>query len=732
MSTATITKRLARWLSPTNIFPFLMSIVPMLVIVVFIFLYRTNMPRSDHGWGNAPAAIQLAQGTLTLEALFVPYFGHLVLFTRLQSLLFVQLTGWNVLAETWLPFVFTLLNYVMLLGLVMKTESRLIRWASVGFSVLMFAPQLDLIWVIPYYTQWLYPSFFFLAGLHILLAQWGYRSILLAGLLALFATFSNGNGIVLWGLFAWVIWRVYPKHRWLLVIWVGCALASLLTYMRLAGVALGTSGGAEREYIIHTPNPSVIVRYIVGFVGNTLYTQTANFHRSVWVGTAGLILGVINFAWLVRGEKRRALLDIWIPVAGYTLMTALLISLNRPDSYPQGIASAMKVWYKATTVYYWVGWLWLILLVWEEWRTRPTHLVRTLLVNINGLALALALVAFVYSNYMAVAETVWDQSKRLRAECYERYLFYQSHQTVSDQDCEVWGAEYVNGLALERLAIFAQRPAISILPTNYVEDTPILVESHNAWTNLHIRQWLLAGVDDADVLYLASEGLISDGAVVDYIQVTRPPHFVESVESFEPSIEAFLSATPQRFWHLTMVERPSQLTERMAQWQTAYLRYDLVVTSPDGIPFLLTRYERLPEEFEVMATVGDQIELLAVSGTAPEWKACDALTFRTLWRTQTPIEMGYGYSMTISLRNEWGEVLARTDAPLSYTESHLWEAGQVYLDERLLTLPCDLGAGRYQVSLGIYDWANPRLLPVQTDPSSPVDDWVNVGEFTIP
>ena len=290
----------------------------------------------------------------------------------------------------------------------------------------------------------------------------------------------------------------------------------------------------------------------------------------------------------------------------------------------------------------------------------------------------------------------------------------------------------MNGLALERLAIFAKRAPINILPTNYIEDTPVLVETHNAWANLHIRQWLLDGVDDADVLYLASEGFVSDGAVVDYIQVTRTPHFVETFESFEPSIEDFLASRAERFWHITMVERPSQLTDLMAEWQTAYLSYDRTVTSPDGIPFLLTRYERLPEEFEVMATIDDQIELLAVSGTAPEWKACDSLTFRTLWRTQTPIEMGYGYSMTLSLRSEWGEVLARTDAPLSYTESHLWVAGQVYLDERLLTLPCDLGTGRYQVSLGIYDWANPSLLPVQASPFAPVEKWVNVGEFTIP
>ena len=88
--------------------------------------------------------------------------------------------------------------------------------------------------------------------------------------------------------------------------------------------------------------------------------------------------------------------------------------------------------------------------------------------------------------------------------------------------------------------------------------------------------------------------------------------------------------------------------------------------------------------------------------------------------------------MTLSLRNEWGEVLARTDASLSYTESHLWEVGKVYLDERSLTLPCDLPAGRYQVSLGLYDWANPQLLPVQTYTQAPLSEWVTVGEFTVP
>ena len=721
-----------KWFAPSNTLTVLMAIVPMLVIIIFIYLYRTNIPRSDHGWGNAPAAIQYAQGTLSISDLFVPYFGHLVVFTRLQSLLFVQFSEWNILAETWLPFIMILCNYLMLLGLAFKTESRLIRWASVGFSVLMFAPQLDSIWVIPYYTQWLYPAFFFLLGLHILLAEWGYRSLLLAGALAFFATFSNGNGIILWGLFGWVIWRVYPRQRWVLVLWVGCALASLFTYIQLAGVAVGATSSAEREYIIRQPNPAVMARYIAGFVGNTLYTQTANFHRSVWVGAVGLLLGLVNFIWLLRGAKRRALLDSWLPIAGYTVMTALLISLNRPDSYPQGIASAMKVWYKAATVYYWVGWFWLLLLVWDEWRTSPPHWARTALVNLNGLALALALVAFVYSNYMAVAESVWDQSKRLRAECYERYIFYQSHQAVSDQDCEVWGAEYVNGLALERLAVFAQRPAINFLPTSYLADTPILVESHNAWTNVHIRQWLLAGVDDADVLYLASEGFVSDGAVVDYIEVATPPHFVDTLAGFEPAIEAFLPPDSPSFWHITMAEYPSQLTDLMMQWQTAYLRYDLEVTTPDGIPFLLTRYERLPEQFEVSATIADHIELLAVSGTEVPWQPCDALTFRTLWRTQQPIEMGYGYSMTLSLRNEWGEVLARTDASLSYTESHLWEVGKVYLDERSLTLPCDLPAGRYQVSLGLYDWANPQLLPVQTDTQAPLSEWVTVGEFTVP
>ncbi|NJL93300.1 MAG: hypothetical protein HC915_05990 [Anaerolineae bacterium] len=79
---------------------------------------------------------------------------------------------------------------------------------------------------------------------------------------------------------------------------------------------------------------------------------------------------------------------------------------------------------------------------------------------------------------------------------------------------------------------------------------------------------------------------------------------------------------------------------------------------------------------------------------------CADLRLQSWWTSQAvPLD---NYSLTLVLRDEAGNPVINKDGAPGDTLMLLWEPGQLTFDERVLTLPCELPAGTYELVLGFY------------------------------
>lgn len=115
---------------------------------------------------------------------------------------------------------------------------------------------------------------------------------------------------------------------------------------------------------------------------------------------------------------------------------------------------------------------------------------------------------------------------------------------------------------------------------------------------------------------------------------------------------------------------------------------------------------------------GDSLALLAfrVSGQQ-DVQQCEELFVRTWWRTmsQPPAD----YHITLVLADETGIGRAQSDSPLSDDLTTHWRATQEQLDRRIVSIPCDLPVGSYNLLVGLYELETVQNLEVTYPDGTP-------------
>jgi hypothetical protein len=66
--------------------------------------------------------------------------------------------------------------------------------------------------------------------------------------------------------------------------------------------------------------------------------------------------------------------------------------------------------------------------------------------------------------------------------------------------------------------------------------------------------------------------------------------------------------------------------------------------------------------------------------------------------------------------------VARSDGNPSPVLTQQWRPGWLYVDERQLTLPCDLEPGEYPLLTGLYNFRTLESLPVTTSEGAPLGE----------
>lgn len=119
-----------------------------------------------------------------------------------------------------------------------------------------------------------------------------------------------------------------------------------------------------------------------------------------------------------------------------------------------------------------------------------------------------------------------------------------------------------------------------------------------------------------------------------------------------------------------------------------------------------------PEEAPLVATFGDQIQLL--SYTLPDSVAAgETLSVGLNWKATRPIEQDY--VLTVGLLDADGRLVAQHDGEPEGYPTSAWIVGEAFQLTRDILLPPDVPPGEYEVYVGWYSLPAVRRLPVQGD-----------------
>jgi uncharacterized membrane protein len=133
---------------------------------------------------------------------------------------------------------------------------------------------------------------------------------------------------------------------------------------------------------------------------------------------------------------------------------------------------------------------------------------------------------------------------------------------------------------------------------------------------------------------------------------------------------------------------------------------------------LLQGYRRLPDDLNTRYRFGNALTLDGWQVEPLTAPPCAAVTIRTFWRTDAPLDANY--SLNLSAVAEVGNVLTTQDTALTNVLTGLWQPGRVYPDTRTLTVPCDAAPSTYALVGTVYNPETVERLPITTADGEPV------------
>jgi hypothetical protein len=131
-----------------------------------------------------------------------------------------------------------------------------------------------------------------------------------------------------------------------------------------------------------------------------------------------------------------------------------------------------------------------------------------------------------------------------------------------------------------------------------------------------------------------------------------------------------------------------------------------------------------------------ELSLLFEPPDANSYRPGQDVTFKAWWRAEEAVPRDYSVGLYLTAADNPAVVIANEDAGLAVddTPTSLWTPGALLFERMQFTLPSHLGAGTYDLWLGLYYWEDPVLLPILADESWTVKTeppMVWVGQVTV-
>jgi hypothetical protein len=583
-------KKTIKWiLEPTNFLFLLLSLVPVFLVSVFIFIHKENIIWSDEQW-SLPIVLAIRNGNFDISYLFANHGGHYTVFSFITSALLALTTDYNIIVGLVFDVALVILTYILIARLFHRSQPDASVFMLLVFSMLFFSVDMDTDWlVILCGSSWFSTSLFFVLGLWLLVRYSdSWPAIVAAALLSLCATFSTGAGLLSWFVLGGLLYfRGY--HKWgYYLFWAASTAAALTLFMvgNSSAIDIATSG--------HLAGILDIARFVLYYLGSIFVSRFylgsyLNLNDvAMFVGLVGLILLLVNVSYLWWKERDWDTCTAWLALAGFSLAGLALAAI---DVLEPGQLPSRRHGYVITTTLFWVAFVALAaIVVWRiSRRAELKHwLERALALGNIGIGIALFALYIIQNQRIEATSAIsshpdnWAAGTPITEECAVDYVF------TLDGTCLAEWRPRVDLMAAYRLNVFAYTSPTLILPESYENGQPVLVETDSAWQSIHIRDWSLAGVEENTIIFVFSEDLGEDVSLPDLLDHT----ITNFTRNDMVHINDFLGDA-DAFWYIRQRRHPSRLDAFFEDLATrGYIPANESEHDPGG--YLITEY-RLAE-----------------------------------------------------------------------------------------------------------------------------------------
>lgn len=300
-----------------------------LVILGLVTVYGIGFPYWDQ-WDLVPMFAKMRAGTLTLSDVAAQHNEHWIIFPRILMLALAHLTDWDLMYEVYFIFIIACMILAAFYSILRRTGAVVPRWFVLAVSLLIFSPVQweNWIWGI---TMVVYMNVLFVVLAACFAAQRGMKNIALAAFFAMLATFSFGNGPMIWIVIGLLLPLRKDVKKTEVVFWGMVAAILLLVYF--AGYQRPAADTSPPMYFLS--HPYNYVTYVIAYLGAPLAFGQADLSAVI-----GLIFSGLLVTWL-RGAGRDDL-DRAFPLLAivlYVLLTAGITGFGRSW---QGIGQALS------------------------------------------------------------------------------------------------------------------------------------------------------------------------------------------------------------------------------------------------------------------------------------------------------------------------------------------------------------------------------------------------------
>jgi hypothetical protein len=315
-------------------------------------------------WDMVRPIVDAHRGIFPPTNLFAQHNEHRVVIPRLIYVLLDNLTQWRVIDELIVTFILVCITSLCFLYLCSRTTVVAAEQENGGqrprtttvlglwlvCDVLIFSPMQHENWLWGIGVMNVLPMMFIAAAMVVFVAPrlGSWTKMALCLLLATAATFSSGNGMLVWPLLGvlWLwsrSWADLKRKKWLLLAWVLGAIVNAVLYFRNYHTPVHAT-------VAYARNAGAVVHYIFAFLGAPVGfgTPTGALLDSTIAGVIFILLLVAITGWMsvnwrravARNYELHARLLLWLMVAGFAVASAVLAGVTRAGfSIEQSLSS---------------------------------------------------------------------------------------------------------------------------------------------------------------------------------------------------------------------------------------------------------------------------------------------------------------------------------------------------------------------------------------------------------